>query len=292
MSIIEEIKQSFREGTVLTKLIYFNIGVFLFLHAIIAILYLSSAQDNIMKVVSWMAVPADLQILLTRPWTILTYMFLHKDFFHILFNVLWLYWFGKIFLSYFGEKRLSNIYLLGGFAGALLYIVSYNIFPVFNDQIPESMALGASAAVMAIVIATSAYAPNHTVYLVFVGPVKIVWIAVISFILSSIVDFSVNTGGKIAHIGGALFGYFFAIQYRHGRDITTWFSKIMDYLFSLFQRRNKMKVTYKRAVDDFGYNAQKKAKQQEIDIILDKISQKGYDSLTKEEKEKLFRMSR
>lgn len=292
MSIIQEIKESFRHGTALTKLIYFNIGFFLLLHAVIAILYLASSENLVDNLLGWMALPADLQKLITRPWTLISYMFLHKDFLHLLFNIAWLYWFGKIFLMYFSEKKLLNLYLLGGLTGASFFILSYNIFPVLRLQLPESIALGASAAVMAIVIAISSYVPNYTIRLIFVGPVKIIWIALISFILSSVVDFSVNTGGKIAHIGGALFGYLYTFNYKRGSDITDWFSKIMDSVFSLFKGRKKMKVIYKRPVNDMDYNIRKMEEQKEIDRILDKISSSGYASLSAEEKELLFKMGK
>jgi membrane associated rhomboid family serine protease len=292
MSITDEIKDSFKNGNVLTRLIYLNIGVFVALHIVIIFLYLFSAQEKIINVIEYLAVPADLGTLLFRPWTILTYMFLHKDFFHILFNLLWLYWFGKIFLSYLDEKRFLNVYLLGGISGALLYIISYNMVPGLNEQASVSIAMGASAAVMAIAIATATYAPNHTVYLVFIGPVKIIWVALVGFILSSIVDFSMNTGGKIAHIGGALFGYLFIVQYKKGKDITLWFSKIMDTIFSSLKPRKKMKVTHKRATNEYEYNRVKKEKQKNLDVILDKISKSGYDSLTREEKETLFKMGK
>lgn len=292
MNIVDEIKDSFKHGTALTRLIYINIGVFLALHIVMVFLYLFSAEDKIPLLVEYLAVPADLTTLLHRPWSLFTYMFLHKDFFHILFNLLWLYWFGQIFLSYLDEKRLLNLYILGGISGGALYILSYNLVPVLLEQAPMSIAMGASAAVMAIVIATATYAPNHEIHLMFIGPVRIIWVALVGFILSSIVDFSMNTGGKIAHIGGALFGYLFILRYKQGKDITRWFSVIMDAIFSLFKRKKKMKVTYKRTGNDFEYNAVKKEKQKTIDEILDKISKSGYNSLSKEEKDTLFKMGK
>jgi membrane associated rhomboid family serine protease len=292
MNIADEIKDSFKNGTSLTRLIYINVGVFLALHLAIVFLYLFSADDKVVSIIEMLAVPSDPVTLLHRPWTIVTYMFLHKDFFHILFNIAWLYWFGKIFLSYMSEKHLLNVYLLGGISGALLFILAYNFVPVLNAQAPNSIAMGASAAVMAIVIAAATYAPDHKLQLVFIGPVKIIWLALIGFILSSLVDFSMNTGGKIAHIGGALFGYVFVLQYKKGKDITRWFTRIMDGLFSLLKPRKKMRVTHKNPSNDYEYNAVQKAKQKNIDAILDKISKSGYDSLTKEEKETLFKMGK
>jgi membrane associated rhomboid family serine protease len=292
MNIGQEIKDSFKNGNALTRLIYINLTVFLSLHIAIIFLYLFSGGKNAYVIIEWFAIPANTSTLLSKPWTILTYMFLHKDFFHILFNLLWLYWFGKIFLCYIDEKRLVNVYILGGFAGGILYIISYNLIPVLSQQSSNSIALGASAAVMAIVIATATYAPNHSIYLVFVGPVKIIWVGLVGFILSSLVDFSMNTGGKIAHIGGALFGYVFIVYYKNGKDITKWFSSIMDTIFSLFKPRKKLKVTYKKPVNDLEYNKVKKEKQKNLDQILDKISKSGYDSLTRDEKETLFKMGK
>ncbi len=292
MNIVDEIKDSFKNGNALTRLIYINLGVFLALHIAIIFLYLFSVENGSITILEWFSVPADLGTLLRKPWTVLSYMFLHKDFFHILFNLLWLYWFGKIFLSYLDEKRLVNVYILGGISGAVLYVASYNLVPVLSEQAPNSIALGASAAVMAIVIATATYAPNHTIYLVFVGPVKIIWVALVGFILSSIVDFSMNTGGKIAHMGGALFGYFFILYYKQGKDITKWFSTIMDGLFALIKPRKKMRVTYKKPTNDYEYKAVKKEEQKSLDAILDKISKSGYESLSKEEKDTLFKMGK
>lgn len=219
-------------------------------------------------------------------------MFTHKDFFHVLFNVLWLYWFGRIFLSYFSEKQLLSVYILGGLAGAFLYIVSYNIFPGLQPQVQDSYALGASASVMAIVIAVAFLVPDYKIYVMLIGPVKIIYVALIAFVLSSLVDFSINTGGKIAHIGGAAFGYYFTNRYNHAKDITMWFSQLLDKLFYLFKRDRKMKVTHKKPVTDYEYNKQKISQQKEVDRILDKISKQGYDSLSKEEKAFLFRMGK
>jgi len=294
MTIAEEIKQSFKEGNALNKLIYINVGIFLAVQIVRIVLFLSNSYDKFPDFIAWLAVPSNLHTLGTRPWTLVTYMFLHVDFIHILFNLLWFFWFGRIFLSDFGEKKLLGIYLIGGLTGGLLYVALYNLFPVFDSVKDNSVALGASASIMAVVIASSFYIPNRRLNLVFLGPVKIVYVGIVMFILSSLVDFASNSGGKIAHIGGAFVGFFFAYYYRRGRDITRGFDHFMDRLISFFKRdrsRKNMKVTYKKSSDDFEYNRQKKEEQKEIDRILEKISKGGYDSLTAEEKEKLFKMS-
>lgn len=292
MRIANEIKASFREGSTLSKLLYINLGVFVLIQATIIFMHLFGGNGFIYQMISYLAVPTDGIRLITRPWTLFTYMFTHKDFFHVLFNLLWLYWFGKIFLSYLTEKQLLSIYILGGLAGALLYIVSFNLFPGLKEQVATSMALGASASVMAIVISIAVLVPDYKIYVILIGPVKIIYVALVGFALSSLVDFSVNTGGKIAHIGGALLGYIFTLQYNKGKDITMGFSRFIDKIFHMFSPKKKMRVTHKKAASDYEYNKQKKENQKEMDRILDKISKKGYDSLTKEEKEVLFKMGK
>lgn len=291
MSIIEEIKESFRKGTTLHKLIYLNVGLFLAVQVVRIVLYLSNSYDHFDDFLNYLAVPANLQVLARRPWTLVTYMFLHVDFIHILFNLLWLYWFGVVFVQELGLKKLLSTYLLGGLVGGIFYVLFYNLFAVFEPVRNQSIAMGASASVMAIVVAAATYQPDRRMHLVFIGPVKIVYIAIFMFIFTSLIDFSVNTGGKIAHIGGALTGFLFAYYYRQGKDISRGFDRMMDGIASWFKPgKKRMKVTYKRPADDIEYNKQKADEQKEIDRILDKISKGGYDSLTAKEKELLFKM--
>lgn len=290
-SILDEIKLSFKEGSTLIKLIYVNLAVFLSIKIIQIFLILFSVPEGFESFIRWIAVPASIPELIRKPWTLFTYMFLHEGFLHILFNLLWLFWFGRIFLEYMDQKKLVSVYILGGLSGAVLYIFSFNIFPVFQNIVGESVALGASAAVIAIVIAIVTYVPNHTVYLMFFGPVKIKYIGILIFLITSILDFSSNTGGKIAHIGGAILGFIYTTQFRRGKDIGRGINRLLDYLFSLFRTRRKLKVTHKKTMTDIEYNTAKAKEQQEINRILDKISKAGYDSLSKEEKETLFKMS-
>lgn len=292
MPIIDEIKESFRKGSSLNKLIYINLGLFLAVQIVRIILYLSSSYDHFDTFLNFLAVPANLEVLVRRPWTIVTYMFLHVDFIHILFNLLWLYWFGTLFIQELGLKKLLSTYILGGLAGGVLYVLFYNIFPVFEQVKESSIALGASASVMAVVVAVSTYRPERRMHLILIGPVKIIYIALVMFIFTSLVDFSVNTGGKIAHIGGALFGFLFAYYYKRGKDISKGFDRLMDHVATWFKPgKQRMKVTYKRSADDIEYNKQKHEEQKEIDRILEKISKGGYESLSAKEKELLFKMS-
>ncbi len=291
MGIWDDIKSTFRKGTNLTKLIYINIGVFLLITSAAIVGFLLDNPSISAKALEIVAVPSSLGNLLVKPWTIITYMFTHKDILHILFNMLWLYWFGRIFLEYLDQRKLVAVYLLGGISGAIVYVLSFNIFPAFKGMVAESVAIGASASVMAVVIAIAVYVPDYTVSLFLLGRIKIKYMALAIFVLTSGVDFTVNSGGKLAHMGGALFGYIYILNLRQGRDIGKHFNRIIDFFATLFKPRKKLKVTYKKPSTDYNYNKIKADHQAIINRILEKISKGGYDSLTKEEKETLFKES-
>ena len=291
MGIWDDIKLTFRNGSNLTRLIYVNIAVFVLFTIVAVIGFLLNNPEISGKALDIFSVPASLNALLLRPWTLITYMFTHKDIWHILFNMLWLYSFGRIFLEYLDGRKLVAVYLLGGLSGAIVYILSFNVFPVFTGVVADSVAIGASASVMAIVIAISAYVPDYTIQLFLFGRIKIKYLALAIFVLTSIMDFSINSGGKLAHIGGAFFGYFYTINLRHGRDMGKGFNKILDFFVTLFKPRKKLKVTHKKVATEYEYNKIKADQQKLINNILEKISKGGYDSLTKEEKETLFKES-
>ena len=297
MSIWDEIKGSFRNGTALTRLMYVNGAIFILIKIIEVIGVLAASPSLAPAVISFLSVPASVGALLSKPWTPLTYMFTHQGFIHLLFNLLWLWWFGKIFLSYLDQRKLVSLYLMGGLAGALLYIAVFNIFPAFAGMVNVSIALGASASVMALVIATAVYLPEMEMHLLFIGRVKLKYLALITFLITSVFDFSVNTGGKIAHIGGALMGLAYGYGLKNGKDIGAWINSIIDFFVTLFRPGKKLKVTYRKSKaefdarqmkTDYDYNKAKAERQKAIDHILDKISKGGYDSLTREEKEILF----
>lgn len=289
MSIVDEIKESFKKGSVLTRLIYVNIGAFLAVRIIHVFFFLLNQDFTLLN---WLALPADGRQLLLAPWTLVTYMFLHFNFLHILFNILWLYWMGKIFLFYFDEKKLLGVYILGGLFGGLFFLLAYNLFPAFSNVINFARLLGASASVLAIITAVATYAPNHPINLLFIGQIRMKHLALFSIILYVIGIASSNAGGNLAHLGGAAFGFIFALQHRRGKDPTKFISGFMDFAAKLFRPRPRIKVTYKGRNDDLEYNRQKNLKQEEINRVLDKISKSGYDSLTKEEKELLFKMGK
>lgn len=291
MGIWDDIKNTFHNGSNLTRLIYINIAVFVLISLTAITGFLLTNPIVAEKSIDILAVPSALSKLIVRPWTLITYMFLHKDIWHILFNMLWLYWFGTIFLQYLDQRKLVAVYLLGGISGAILYIASFNIFPAFTGLVSDSVAIGASASVMAVVIAIAAYVPDYTVNLFLLGRIKLKYMALAIFVLTSFMDFSVNSGGKLAHIGGAIFGYIYTLNLRQGRDFGRGINKLIDHIITIFKPKKKMKVTYKKPSDDYNYNKIKSEHLTRINSILDKISKGGYDSLTKEEKETLFKES-
>ncbi len=299
MSIADEIKDSFKTGSVLTRLIYINLGVFLAVNIVLIFFFLLGVNNietlNIYfhkKVLTYMMVSADLTKLIFKPWTLITYMFLHSNFWHILFNIIWLFLFGRIFLRYLHEKLMLSTYILGGISGALLFILLYNIFPGMKN-LPDEM-LGASAGVMAVAMTICFYVPNFTVYVPLIGPVKLKYIAIF-FIITDIMQIaSYNAGGHIAHLGGAIYGYFFVQQYKRGKNPGRGVNNLIDSMAVLFKpQKRRMKVSYKRnakEMTDMEYNKYKSQTQEEVDRILDKIAKTGYDSLSKKEKETLFKM--
>ncbi len=289
MSIGQEIIESFKKGNVLTRFIYLNISVFLIFALIHLIEYLLLGNtDSIWS--NYFSVPSNLSVLVSQPWSPLTYMFLHTNFLHILFNMLWLYWFGKIFLERLSSSNFVSVYILGGLVGALFYILAFNSFSVFQPMALTSYALGASASVMAIVFAITFLIPEYKVYLVFLGEVKLKYIALFSIVLDLISIPVGNAGGHIAHLGGALFGFVFIYYYKKGILITKWMETAWEKLIDSTQSKPKMKVTYRKTGHtDIDYNTRKVSDQAKVDAILDRISRSGYASLSKEEKEFLFK---
>jgi membrane associated rhomboid family serine protease len=291
MSILDDLKKTFRNSSNLLKIIYINIAFFILISIVYAVGFLINNPEISTSFLNLLSVPSSIKLLLLKPWTLITYMFTHKDIWHILFNTLWLYWFGTIFLEYLDQRKLVSVYLLGGISGAVVYIISFNIFPAFTGLVAESVAIGASASVMAVVIAIAAYVPNYTVHLFLFGKIRIKYMALAIFVLTSVMDFSVNSGGKLAHIGGALFGYLYTVNLRKGHDIGKGINSLIDLFVTIFKPGKKLKVTHKKAATEYEYNKVKADHQAIINSILDKISKGGYDSLTKEEKDTLFKES-
>lgn len=287
------IKSSFKQGSALTRLIYINIAIFLAIKVVAVLFVLAGQQGVDGMILPYLGVPALPERLLYTPWTIITYMFTQFGFLHLLFNMLWLYWFGSIFMNTFSGSKLTGVYILGGISGAIVYIAAYALFPAFELERYQSWAIGASASVMAIVFAVCTYLPNHKIYVFLIGPVKLIHLALFTAIIDLLSIPSGNAGGHIAHLGGAMFGYLFILSFRRNFDLTGGLSSMLNKISNsrLFKKK-KMKVKYKKKVSDMTdveYNEFKKRKDERINNILDKISKHGYESLTKEEKEILFK---
>ena len=289
--IITNLKRSFLAGSILKKLIFINIAVFILIRLLGILLLLFNLQD--FPILLYLQLPASPMALLSRPWTLFSYMFTHFEFLHILFNMLWLYWFGELFLHVFNERQLGGLYVLGGLAGALLFVVSYNLFPYFQEVASFSFLMGASASVMAIVFAISFYRKEIEIHLLLFGRIKLIYLALFTFVIDLLAMTSDNAGGHIAHIGGALFGIWFASRYAQGKDLTAPINRLIDKLVNLGKRKPKMSVTYGgRSNKDWEYNARKQQQAANIDAILDKLKRSGYGSLSADEKKQLFDASK
>lgn len=289
-SIISNIQQRFNSGSILAKLIYINVGLFLLIRLTAIVLMLFNMSG--FSYLQYLQMPSSPELLLYRPWTVITYMFTHYDFLHILFNMLWLYWFGGLFLQFFNERQLGGLYVIGGIAGGLLFMLAYNIFPYFRNAAPCSFLMGASASVMAIVFAVSFYQKDMEINLFLLGRMKLIYLALLSFIIDLLAMTSANAGGHIAHIGGALLGIWFASLIKRGKDMTSPINWVIDRLVNLGKRKPKMRVTYYKPETDYEYNARKHQEEVDIDTILDKLKRSGYESLSSEEKKRLFDASR
>lgn len=288
--IFTNLKQNFKVGDVLTKLIYINVGIFVLIRLVSVFLMLFNINST--SFLQYLQFPSSPELFLYRPWTVFTYMFTHFDVLHILFNMLWLYWFGKLFLTYWGERQLGGLYVWGGIAGAVLFMLSYNIFPYFQNLANDSYLMGASASVMAIVFAVAFYQKDLEVNLLIVGKVKLIYLAIFTFVIDLLAITSSNAGGHLAHIGGALLGIYFAVQIQKGKDLTRPMNRLIDWFVNLGKRKPKMKVSYKRTETDYEYNARKHQEIVDLDSILDKLKRSGYESLSSDEKKRLFDASR
>ncbi|MCC3155101.1 rhomboid family intramembrane serine protease [Hymenobacter sp. BT770] len=300
MSIVQDIRSAFsRRDNALMQLILLNVLVFAGLIVLRTILTVSSASGYYPPVLRQLELSSSLPVLLRHPWTVLTYAFTHEGFFHILFNLLNLYWFGQLVREYLGDRRLVSIYVLGALAGAAIFLLSYNLIPAFQPAVGSPM-IGASAAVTAIIVAGATLLPDFTFMLILIGPVKIKWIAAVVVLISLAGVNGGNPGGEIAHLGGALLGFVFIKQLQAGRDLGRPIQAVGNWVSNLFNRRPTMHVSTTRRAEPVAAASSGSGKkpavanqplQDEIDTILDKISRSGYESLSKEEKQKLFRAS-
>lgn len=275
MTIIHKLINEFKNANILYKLIYLNVGIFLFYNilSVISSLFILDVGPSLEKLI----LPSNTSTLIKQPWSIISYMFFHKTFIHLLFNMIWLHFAGKLFLDYFNEKQFFSTYILGGICGGILFILSFNYLPAFEIANQNAKAMGASASVLAIMFAISTHIPNYRIQIPFIGMIKIKYLALSLIILDVISIPKGNAGGHIAHIGGALFGYIYAKQLNKGIDISKNLYQLINIvsLKNIFKKQNKTKKN-----------------QTKIDTILEKISKSGYSSLNKQEKEILFNASK
>lgn len=289
MNIFEEIRYNFRQKeNGLIKLILINVLVFVVVEIFYVISRLTQTPGIFEFVYEQLLLPADLVTFLHRPWTLVTYFFGHSysDLLHILFNMLFLYWFGKLIHEYIGNRRLINIYILGGLVGGVVFILLFNTVPYFKPHAPNTFLIGASGSVFAVVVAAATLLPHYKFHLLLLGPVKITYIAAFFVFASFIGSVESNAGGNLCHLGGALLGYLYINQLRKGNDLGKPINFISNKLKNLGKPRMKVRYGSGRRFEN-----KDKPSQEEIDRILDKISRSGYESLTKAEKQKLFKAS-
>lgn len=283
-TITDDIKNVFRKGNMLTKIIIVNIIVFVLL-VLAKLVFRDSFQD----ILSGLSLSSELMGMLQHPWSVITYMFVHIDLFHLIFNMLVYYWFGNIVGDLIGDKKILPLYIMGGLAGFIAYSLYALVVPIYG------IAYGASAAVMTIVSAAAFLAPNFMVRLILIGSVPIKYIAIAYVIIDlAKISASTNVGGHISHIGGLIFGGLFVYFLKRGLDLSVGINQFFDRVVSFFNKRKKsnLNITHRKK------NSQKKPKhrnktiQQDVDTILEKVKKSGYESLNKEEKESLFLASR
>jgi membrane associated rhomboid family serine protease len=295
--MFDEFKNAFqRANNGHVQLIIINVAIFLVMVLLFFVLRIAEQGQMYVIIEEQFTIPPQITDFIHRPWTIITYAFMHSlgDIWHIIFNMIALYWFGKLFVEYLGSDKVIALYLLGALAAGVVYLIFFNTIPFFKNHADFIGMVGASGAIYAIIVATATLLPNYTFFLMFVGPVKIKYIAAFFIVVSMIGAVSSNMGGNVAHLGGALMGFIYTKQLQAGVNWGGWITAVLGTVKGMFSPRAKVKVTYRKtetrkptAATTFS-----KSTQSEIDSILDKISDRGYESLTKDEKEKLFNASK
>lgn len=293
---INDILGKFRDENIAGKYIYINVAIYLIMALTGVFATLFNVVQPLVEFVKWFQLPADVMQLLYQPWSLVTYMFVHGGFMHILWNMFALYVFGRIFLEFYSVKHFTGVYMLGGIVGGLFFVIAYNLFPYFKGQVENAHLVGASAAVLAIVTAAAVRTPNYTVNMLLIGRIRLMTLAIITVVISFLMLASDNAGGNFAHLGGAAAGWLFATMLNKGHDMTSLIALVAD-TFSGFvsrikskKRRPKMEFTRGTGKHsaDYDYNANKRRDEDAMNQILDKIKKSGYSSLTEDEKKRLF----
>jgi len=275
--------KAFRSGNPLFLFIGINVVVFVVLGVLSVVSALRITDVSLAAyVMPWIQLPASVSEWLYKPWTLGTYMFTQQGLFHVLFNMLWLFWLGIIFLDFLKNRQFTFVYLAGGTAGGVLFLLAYNLIPVFIDEALYTVMIGSSASVSAVVFATATLLPDYTIRMLFFGNVKLKYLALAFIVIDVLAIEGLNAGGSIAHIGGALFGFVYIKRLQSGQD----WSRVLG-------RRDRKRRTLRVVRNERPVNEEPLVPNQEvIDRILDKISQSGYESLSKVEKEALFKASK
>lgn len=297
--IWDDIKWQYRYGGVLVRIILVNIAVFVLL-GLLGIIDFFAHTAIVETVVKWFASYSSLTGVLTHPWGIITGMFLHDGFFHLLYNMLFLYWFGVIIRDYLGKDRVAPVFFLGGIFSSLVSIAVFYLFNYLRPGFIPDMGVGASAGVMSLVLAAATLVPDNEISFLIIGRVKIKWIALVYVVLDIISIPQDNAGGHFAHLAGALFGWVYIRQLRNGTDLARPFYALLDFVENRFSKKKKLRVEYRRPEKTYANAGNTRSarpqnqpsRQERLDEILDKIGKSGYDSLNKEEKDFLFQISK
>lgn len=278
-SVLEDIKfKVLKSGNPVFLYMGINIAIFVAFSLISVVLFFAGYQGLVEGFVTdYLAFPSNPNLWLSHFYTPLTYQFFHADIFHILFNMLWLYWMGQLFLSFVKPHQFHFVYLGGGILGALFYALMYNVMPAFQSVVSSSTVTGSSAAVMAVFVAVATLVPDYSIRLLLIGNVKLKYLVIVYIIVDIIAMKSYNAGGSIAHLGGAIFGFMYIKILQSGTDLST-----------IFKKKPKLRVVKNEAPKKTSTSIDQK----EIDAILDKISKTGYDKLTRDEKQTLFNASK
>lgn len=283
-----DIRNLYSRGDICVKFIIANVAVFVLLIFLGVLLRLMNAGISL---IGWLALPSNPLLMIRRPWTLLSYMFVHADILHLLFNMLWLYWFGRIFLTIYSSRHFISLYIFGGLVGGMLFMLFFNVFPFFDTG---SRLVGASASAMALTIACAVRRPDYDIRLLLIGSVRLKYLALIIVVVDFLLMTSDNGGGHISHLGGALAGWLFAASLQRGHDITSWIGKIIDtftFKRAFSSRGPRMKAQRGGKGfrgGDYNYNMRRRQREEELNRILEKLKRSGYDSLSAEEKRRLF----
>ena len=283
MSFIHTIKHKYKTGTIIEKLIYLNVAIFLLTLLTTVFQGLYKGAQNFL--IAWFSLDANPTELLTKPWSIITYGFLHADFIHLIFNMITLYFIGNLFIQYFTQKQALSFYILGTVFGGIFYVISQNYFPLFEGV--NSTLVGASAGISAIFIGIATYMPNYQIKIRFLGFIKFWHLAAVWLAFDFIGLIGTNAGGSFSHLGGSLFGFLYVNQAMNQKiNFNTLFS-------SFFKKKEKpLRTVHKKTKRTTSTTKHSAPNQEQIDSILDKISKSGYDTLSKEEKEFLFKQGK